>query len=304
MSNKIQLTGAMLNALKPLELPENEAVQQKFITLYNTIHGTGHGEMIYHKETFNFKRLIAENKSLQECTPLSLYGVFLDTAVNGLSLESGSKPLAYVLPRNANVGTKEQPRWEKRAYLVVSPYGELVMRMRAGQIRHADNPVICYKGDTFEPFLDENGCKRIHYKAAIPRQSNEIIGAFIRITRIDGTIDFEHLTSEDIARLKGYSEKANFGKTNPLYTSNGGQIDPGFLAGKMIKHAFRTYPKVRTAGTMTVTEEVLEKQDIDYGVEMQAATQVAPVSPEAEHEDVEAQEVETVEPMASHSETF
>lgn len=297
MNNKIQLTGAELSALKPLELPENEKVQSKFITLYNCIHGTNQGELIYHKETFNFKRMVAENKALQECTPLSLYGVFLDVAVNGLSLETGSKPLAYVVPRNANVGTKDNPRYEKRAYLVVSPYGELVMRMRAGQIEYADNPVIVYEGDTFQPYIDENGQKKIRYSAVIPRKSKTIIASFIRITRKDGSVDFEYLTKDDIDRLAGFSGKQNFGKVNALYTSNDGQIDVGFLAGKMIKHAFRTYPKVRTKGVQTVTEEVIENEQVDYGIDMGTQpTEFQPNKQTSGAEDIEATDVTTVDP--------
>lgn len=305
MSNKIQLTGAELSALKPLELPEHEMVQSKFINLYNSIHGTNQGELIYHKETFNFKRMIAEKRELQECSSLSLYGVFLDVAVNGLSLDSGSKPLAYVIPRNANIGTKDNPRYEKRAYLVVSPYGELVMRMRAGQIKHVDNPVVVFEGDTFEPYIDDNGQKKIRFSAVIPRKSKKIIGCFIRITRLDGSVDFEHLTNEDIDRLAHYSEKQNYGKKNPLYTSNEGQIDVGFLAGKMIKHAFRTYPKVRTRGVQTITEEVIEKEQIDYGVDMGTQPTDFETKQLSEAEDIETTNVTTVDPVPTkNDETF
>lgn len=298
MSNKLQLTGAELSAIKPLELVENEKIQSKFVELYNSIHGSKHGELILHKEAFNFKRMIAENKALQECTPLSLYGVFLDVAVNGLSLEGGTKPLAYVIARNANVGTKDNPRWEKRAALVVSPYGELVQRMRAEQIRHADNPIIVYEGDIFEPYIDDAGNKKIRYSAKIPRESKTIIAAFIKITRIDGSVDFEYLTVDDLQRLANYSDKNNNGKgANKLYTSDNGQIDAGFLAGKMIKHAFRTFPKVRTRGTMTITEDDIEpQQQIDYGVDMTGQSEGF-----TKHEDVEDMNAESVNTTPENS---
>ncbi len=295
--NLVKLTGEVLQGLKPTDLPEHEAVQDKFISLYNSIHGTTQGELIYHKETFNFKRMIAENKVLQECTPLSLYGVFLDVAVNGLSLDSGSKPLAYVIPRNANVGTRETPRWEKRAYLVVSPYGELVMRIRAGQIKHADNPVIVYEGDTFSIFIDATGNKQIEYRACIPRTSTKIIAAFIKLVRPDNTMDFEYLTMEDIARFKGFSEKNNRGTANALYSSVQGSIDPGFLASKMIKHAFRTFPAVRTKGAMTVTETQIEAEDIDYGLVIAPATETKSVEEVDEAQVVSEQPEEKAEPV-------
>ena len=34
---------------------------------------------------------------------------------------------------------------KKRAYVSVTGYGELTMRMRAGQIKYADNPVVVYE---------------------------------------------------------------------------------------------------------------------------------------------------------------
>lgn len=282
MSNlEKKLSSQELQNLKPGEIAENEVVQSKFIDMYNKIHGTSHGEMIYHKETFNFKKMIAESDELRKCTPLSLYSVFLDIAMNGLSLEQGSKPLAYIIPRNANVGTKENPQWEKRAYLVVSPYGELVMRIRAGHIRHADNPIIVYSGDTFSVYIDEKGNKNVKYEGKIPRDPNaKIIAAFIKLVRTDGTFDYEYLTMEDVKRLAAYSEKNNKGKTNALYTSDKGQIDAGFLAGKMIKHAFRTYPKIRLSGISTITETELDHtREVDYGIEMKPAAEVIDEEP-------------------------
>ncbi len=266
-----------ITSMNPVDLTEHQFVQSKFIDMYNKIHGSTYGEMIFHKEAFNFQKLIVESDELKKCTSISLYSVFLDLAMNGLSLEQGSKPLAYIIPRNANVGTRENANWEKRAYLVVSPYGELVMRVRAGQIKHADNPVIVYDGDVFGVIIDDNGNKRIKYEAVIPRKSNsKIIGAFIKLVRHDGSYDFEYLTMEDVDRLKGYSERANKGKTNALYSSNNGQIDAGFLAGKMIKHAFRSFPKIRLSGIATVAESEIERPEIeaDYGFEMDKATEV------------------------------
>lgn len=282
MSNlEKKLSTQELQSLKPGEIAEHEVVQSKFIDMYNKIHGTQHGEMIFHKEAFNFKKMIAESDELRKCTQLSLYSVFLDLAMNGLSLEQGSKPLAYIIPRNANVGTRENPNWEKRAYLVVSPYGELVMRIRAGHIKHADNPVIVYTGDTFSVYIDENGNKKVKYEGKVPRDPNaKIIAAFIKLVRPDGSFDYEYLTMDDVKRLATYSEKNNKGKVNALYTSDNGQIDAGFLAGKMIKHAFRTYPKIRLSGISTITETELDHtREVDYGIEMKPAAEVIDEEP-------------------------
>lgn len=275
-----------LKKMTPQQMVEDPRIEEKFVSLYNNIHGSQSGEMLYHKAKFDFLRIVSEKQDVRESTVLSLYGCFLDVAVCGLSLEQGSKPHVYIIAKNFNVGTKEAAKWEKRSNMVVSPYGELVQRMRAGQIGHTDNPVIVYEGDHFQPVTDKGG-KYVEYRAAIPRKSSVIIGAFIIITRLDGSKDCQWLLKEDVDRLKGYSARQNKNSgANALYTSNGGQIDPGFLEAKMIKHAFDTYPKVRTGNFTILATQQLPDDKIDYGVddnktfeEQQAA---APVNVEGE----------------------
>lgn len=280
MSNVIQIKVDELNSLSPSKIVENKNVEQKFIQIYNSVWGSDQGVQLYHKETFNFQKLLYDNPALAECSNISLYGCFLDMAVNGLSLDPTGKPHCYLIPRNTKSGRKDQygkDIYEKRASVSVTGYGELVMRMRAGQIKYADNPVVVYEGDVFQPAL-ENGKKVITYRADSNRSSTKIIGAFIRIVRNDGSEDYQWMLKPDIERLKGFSERANgrwdnnqrkrvAGDANELYTSNDGQIDPGFLENKMIKHAFDAYPKVRI-GKYTQMETVEEKETvIDYGIE-------------------------------------
>lgn len=316
MSTAIQIRVEEINALAPLDIVENPRVEQKFIQMYNSIHGTDKGVQMYHKEVFNFQKVLAENPSLQECSKMSLYGCFLDMAVNGLSLDPTGRPHCYLIPRNSKTGYKDDKGKdikEKRASVSVTGYGELVMRQRAGQIKYADNPVVVYEGDIFQPEL-VGGKKVITYKAAVPRKSNKIIGAFIRIVRNDGSEDYQWLLEGDIDRLKGFSEKANSyydynsrkfvtGKANELYTSNDGQVDPGFLENKMIKHAFDAYPKVRI-GKFTHMQSMEEPEpEIDYGVEDGEATVV-----NTGFDDLEtAQQPEVVQPavtMADEDEGF
>lgn len=279
MSTAIQIKVDELNKLEATQIVESKMVEQKFIQMYNSIHGTDKGTQMYHKEVFNFQKVLQDNPTLQECSKMSLYGCFLDMAVNGLSLDPTGRPHCYMIPRNSKTGHKDQygkDIYEKRASVSVTGYGELVMRMRAGQIKYADNPVVVYEGDTFSIDLDR-GVKKITYSAAIPRKSNKIIGAFIRIVRNDGSEDYQWLLEGDIERLKGFSSRSNSywdnnarkrveGKANELYSSNDGQIDPGFLENKMIKHAFDAYPKVRI-GKFTNMQSIEEPEsEIDYGV--------------------------------------
>ena len=298
MSNAIQVKLEDLNSLPATKIVENENVEKKFIQMYNAIWGSQMGEQVYHKEVFNFQKLLRESPAVAECSKMSLYGCFLDMAVNGLSLDNTSHPHCYLIPRNVKTGHKDESGrdvYEKRASVSVTGYGELMMRMRAGQIRYADNPVIVYEGDIFSISLD-NGVKKITYSAAIPRKSNKVIGAFIRIVRCDGSEDYQWLLEGDIQRLAKFSAKNNSyykngqrveGKANDLYYSQDGGIDPGFLENKMIKHAFDAYPKVRT-GQYTIMQSQEEDAVIDYGIETGEGTDDYSKTPFGEDKQLEA----------------
>ncbi len=284
MENKLpqtkqQATVAYLEQLDYKKLADSEIMQNKFVQLYNDIHGSNRGSLVFEKEKFNFLKSISESTELQQATSLSLYGCFLDIAVLGLSLDKGSKPLAYMLTRNAKTKDKEgKDKYEKRAYVEVSPYGELAIRIRAGQIKHADNPVIVYDCDKIRIGLNAQ-LKRtvLEYEAKIPRSENaKIVGGFIRVERHDGSYEVPWMDIADVDRLIEYSEKNNAkwdkeqnkkvkGQANALYYSNNGQIDTGFFEAKIIKHAFRAYPKVRT-GEFTSLATDSEPEAIDYGL--------------------------------------
>ena len=312
MSNQIQIKVSELKQLNPLLIAEDSKVEQKFVAMYNAIWGTDQGTQIYEKEKFNFRKILQDKPELQKCTQLSLFGCFLDIAVNGLSLDPTGRPHCYILPRSTKTGYKDDAGndiYEQRSYLSITGYGELVMRQRAGQVRYVDNPVVCYEGDVFSPVLIE-GKKTVTYKAACPRKSNKVIGGFIRIVRADGTVDWSWMMEGDIERLKAYSYKNNQrwnpqthqkeGKANALYTSNDGGIDPGFLESKLIKHAFDGYPKVRT-GKFTVFETQEETQDIDYGLDegTPEAVNEKGKSDTPEHGFGDCEEKPTIKPVTS-----
>lgn len=267
MSTAIQIKVDELNNIAPTKIVENPKVEQKFIQMYNAIWGTTLGEQIYNREKFNFNKLLQEKPELQECSKLSLFGCFLDMAVNGLSLDQTGRPQCYMMARNVKVKHGNVETWEKRAQIQISAYGEVYMRQRAGQIKYCDNPVIVYEGDIFSVGL-ENGMKKITYRASIPRKSNKIIAAFIRIVRNDGSEDYHWMMENDWKRLAGYSNKNNKDKgANALYTSNEGQIDPGFLENKIVKHAFDVYPKVRIGNFTSLETSDETEPEIDYGIE-------------------------------------
>lgn len=284
MSN-ITLTVQELNTMKPMDIVTNERVKEKFIQIYDTMWSQlgVSGEAAYERESRAFNRLLGEKQELRDkCTHFSIFTAFLDIAINGLSVEPGVRAQAYLLSRSICTGTDQNNNkvYQTQCVLTVSGYGELVLRARCGQIRHADNPVIVYAEDSFE-FGETNGNKFVNYICRLPHNSNEIVAAFMKITRNDGTIDYAVLLPADWARLAGYSEKQNryFDRktnqwvskgANALYNANGGQIDTGFLAAKLIKHAFKSYPKARVGRNTQFESQQVEEMEITddiYGVE-------------------------------------
>lgn len=272
--NTLQLTVDEINRLQPLEIVSHPVVRDRFIQIYETLWGGG--QAAYERESIYFNKTLAEANggSLLKATPFSIFTAFIDLAVCGLSLEPGTRALAYLMGRNVNTGTREHPAWEARCILTVSAYGELLMRVRSGQIRHADNPVLVYDNDEFS-FRDTDGRKSVTYTCNLPHAGHNITACYLRITRADGSVDYSVMLPEDWCRLAGYSQKQNRGRANDLYgmDQNGVvHIDPAFLMAKCIKHAFKTYPKVRIGrGTELQSQQVDEEPGLTdeeiYGVD-------------------------------------
>lgn len=274
MSN-IQLTVEELNKMQPLDIITSEAVRSRFIQIYDTLWGAGTGLPAYERESIYFNGILRDNDKLQKATKFSIFNSFIDLAVCGLSLEPGVRALCYLQGRNYCIGQDASGRklYEGRLVLTISGYGELVLRSRAGQIRHADNPVLVYEEDAFS-FTDQNGSKQVSYTCNLPHTSNHIVAAYLRITRCDGSIDYAVMLEEDWLRLQEYSAKNNryydrdknqwVANPNELYGAGGSGIDSGFLCAKLIKHAFKTYPKVRIGKAELESQQSEdEQQDID-----------------------------------------
>lgn len=258
-----------------MEIVKDELVRHRFIDLYGALWGEANAEATYEREAIHFNRLLADNAFLKACTPVSIFIAFIDLAVCGLSVEPGTRALAYLQPRRHKTGEKDasgKDIYDQRCTLTISGYGELIQRTRAGQIRHADNPVIVYEGDGFS-FTDHNGTKSVEYTLNINHNPERPVACFMRITRADGSIDYAVLLEEDWRRLAGYSGKANrkwengqlVETPNALYSSGeGNRIDSGFLMAKCIKHAFKTYPKMRIGKGTTYEADETPRQDDDF----------------------------------------
>lgn len=264
--NKFADTVGKLQQMKPWEVPQNPDVENHIVTLYNTVHGEG-GEAFYERESRYLNRAIVDDKNKWNVTSLSVFLAFVDLAVKDLTLEPGAQALCYLLNRNTKlVAGDGKEYWENRAYISVTGYGEILLRQRCGQIRHCDNPTVVYEGDEFG-YKEQNGRKHVTYGLNMAHNSLNPVACFMKITRIDGSVDYAIMLPEAWMRLGEYSKK-NSGKkqqANDLYTANAGAIDPGFLIAKCVKHAFKNYPKLPIGKGMVMEADLPEEERVpDY----------------------------------------
>ena len=288
----LTITLEHINSLEPAQIIADEHVRAKFISIYEAMWSSTSGLSglaAYEREARNFSRLLTEKEDIRtKCTRFSIFTAFLDVAISGLSLDAGTRAQAYLQSRSIAVDSRYENGNKRNVYethcvLTISGYGELILRARCGQIRHADNPVIVCAEDEFE-FGERNGNKFVNYTCRLPHSSGKIVACFMKITRADGTIDYAVMLPEDWVRLARYSARSNgtydrstkqWTNANPnaLYgkqTDGTYQIDPGFLIAKCIKHAFKSYPKARVGrGTQLESQQVdeVEINDDLYGLE-------------------------------------
>lgn len=256
-----------LQNLRKPDIAAHEFVKARFIEILKGQHQMTESAATaeYERESLLFRRAINSNEKLRQCDNLMLYSVFLEIAIQNLSTMPGAKAESYIEVRSSKTGQKEERTnrdgttsfvdvYAQTPGLVITAYGELVQRMRSGELIRMNNPIVVYEGDTFQPRTDSRGLLVIDYAAAIPRKSDNIIACYVSIILPGGLVDFKYLLAEDLDRLKAASipfskrKEADSGKyANALYTSNGGQVDPGFFGTKVIKHAMATMPKRRTS---------------------------------------------------------
>jgi len=234
-----------IESLTLSELVDDQRVHNKFLSLYEAVHGRD-GKNFYESEKFHFLKRIQESDKLQNCTKISLYGCFMDAAISGLSFDPSMKH-CYLIP------------YGQKATMVISGYGELYLRQKNGQVKYADNPVLVYEGDEFSYGM-VNGSAVVNHLAKLPRKSMNIIACYMKITRTDGTTDYKVMAIDEIMALRAFSKDPNsMAWTKGL---------AGMCQAKVIKHAFRTYPKFRMGANTVLETELPEAEEgvFDYTI--------------------------------------
>lgn len=303
--NRFADTVSKLNALNPWDVPTNADVQNHIITLYNQVHGEG-GEAFAERESRYLNRLIVDDKKKWNATSLSVFLAYVDLAVKNLTLEPGAQALCYLLNRGTKLkDSNGKEFWENRVYIAITGYGEILMRQRCGQIRHCDSPTVVYEGDKFS-YEETDGRKHVSYGLNLNHNAGNPIACFMKITRIDGSVDYAIILPEGWKRLQDYSDKQNGDYKNTLYSSGiDGSIDPGFLIAKCVKHAFKSYPKLPIGKGMVMEADLPEEEQMpDYyymGDAAEATTPEAPQKPESFAEPADHSEGVTVDPAADEN---
>lgn len=248
-------------SIKPSQVIKSAAATNRFVATYAKVHGIRNmakAQAFCEAEQHHFLKIINDNPNIAKCTKLSLYGIFMDVAVLGLSFDPTMKHL-YIVPFNTNVGTKQAPKYESRAALQISGQGELLLRVMQGQIKYADNPVIVFEGDEFR-YGSKDGKVVLDHVACYPRKSTKMLACYVKIVRHDDSVDYKVMAMEDIEQLRKFSKDPN-----SLAWTTG---MAGMVQAKTIKHAFKSYPKLRVGDFSKLESEVVEAEPetaIDYG---------------------------------------
>jgi hypothetical protein len=257
MSNQIQLNSDYIKKLHPLSVVKDPMIGDHFVNKFVAMYRVPKEQAIafHEREKDNFLKRITESEDIAACTPMSIFLAYFQVGGWKLSFEGGKQADVYLIPGSVNVGSKENPVWEKQVVAQPSPYGEKKIRIQNGQLKDAAKPVIVYEGDHYREFLGADGNLRVEWEKGDRGDVPKIIGSFIRLEKPDGSYEFKTFGLDDIAKWRSSSEKKNAkwdpalgrkvpGKANALYTSNGGQIDKLFLEGKTLTHSFKGYSRV------------------------------------------------------------
>ena len=255
-------------ALANIEQPE---VKEKFVKLFqvaNSIKSQQEAANFFEVEVFHFGKIIQETPAFQECSELSVRSTFLEVISNGLSFEKAQRQV-YLMPSTVNIGTKDNPVYEKRMGYEIAKNGLVHITTKAGSIKSCSDPVIVYEDDHFE-IKTVNNVAKIEHTPKIPRKNHTIIGGYCFITLPDNSIEPFWYDVNNVERLKKYSAKKNSrfnpntkkyedGQANALYTSgNNGQIDEGFFQTKIIKAALKNKPKKFSGTLHAIDDDVKE----------------------------------------------
>lgn len=283
MSNQIELTTKYIKDLKPLAVASDKAIGEHFVNKFMAMYRVPKEQALsfYEREKDNFMKRISETDALKECTPMSIFLAFMQVGGWKLSFEGGSQSDVYLIPGNKKITVDGREVWIKEVVAQPSPYGEKKIRIETGQIKHVGTPTVVYDCDKYEELTGDNGRTNVIWKKGVRTLDYKITNGFILLEYPDGSREFKTFDLEDVASWEKASEKKNKGHANTLYgyevtyekqgnkdvkvSKKVGQIDRKFFEGKILKHAFKLFPRVIAAPKIPDNFVPIQEEAVRHG---------------------------------------
>lgn len=140
-----------------------------------------------------------QNPDLLKCTPASL----VDSVVRILQWGLEIGVTAHLVPFNVNVGTKQQPKWEKHAQPVADYKGLAELMIASGAVRHVEARVV-HARDHFEYEYGLNA--RLEHRPATGDRG-AITAAYVVLRLPFGRDAFEVMTVDEIEAIRNQYSK-------------------------------------------------------------------------------------------------
>lgn len=161
-----------------------------------------------------FGLALMRNPDIADCEPSSIIEAVATAARLGLD-PSGVNNSAHIIPFNTNIGTRQEPRWVKKATLIPGYGGLIDLASRAGDIHHFDTEPV-FEGDTFSwrrgtspgiehvPAADRDALSKPHHVYAI---------AWFR----DDGFKFEVMSAAEVDKIRAQSKSKDSPAWNHSY---------------------------------------------------------------------------------------
>lgn len=146
--------------------------------------------------------LVSQNKTLQRCTPKSVFTAVLNAAELGLDF-TPAKGLAYLVP------------YKNDATFMPGYRGLIDLAKRSGKIDRIEAHVV-YDNDEFD--IEYGTESRIVHKPEIRGERGDKIGAYAVAWFKDNSTQFEYMTQADIEHVQESS------KTNSIWKEHSGEM--------------------------------------------------------------------------------
>lgn len=152
---------------------------------------------------------IVKNPDLLECTPESVILSIFEAAAQGLE-PTGAAGGAHLVPYNVNVGTKQSPRYEKRAQLIPDYRGVIRLVTKPPSDVQSLEARVVKEGDEFEYALGLDPVVR-HVPSLAPDRSARPTTHVYAIARLrDGSSIPDVEDRAGIERIRGRGSKRGF----------------------------------------------------------------------------------------------